>query len=68
MRQASKNILYTVANSNAMNGLGEDATISYRMPIWMEAMIIIESSVAGAIVLSGGLLIYLVYKKKKTLS
>jgi beta-glucosidase len=65
MRQASKNILYTVVNSNAMNGLGADATIKYLMPRWTEAMIIIECSIAVAIAGSGAGLIYRVYKKKK---
>ena len=65
MRQASKNILYTVANSNAMNGLGEDATIHYLLPRWTVTMIIVESSIAAAIVISGGLLIYFAKKKQK---
>lgn len=64
MRQASKNILYTVANSNAMNGLGADATISYLMPRWTVAMIVIESSITGVIAISGALLIYRAHKKK----
>lgn len=62
MRQASKNILYTVANSNAMNGLGEDATISYLMPRWQVAMIVAESSITFLIITSGA---YLVYRAKK---
>ncbi|MGI6392102.1 MAG: glycoside hydrolase family 3 C-terminal domain-containing protein [Candidatus Izemoplasmatales bacterium] len=64
MRQASKNILFTVVNSNAMNGLGANATIRYILPRWKVAMIIIESSIAGLIIISGAILITSVYKKK----
>ena len=32
LRQATKNILYTVANSNAMNGMGEGIIYAYAMP------------------------------------
>ncbi|MDD3958417.1 MAG: glycoside hydrolase family 3 N-terminal domain-containing protein, partial [Candidatus Izemoplasmatales bacterium] len=66
MRQASKNILYTVANSNAMNGLGADATIHYLLPRWTVTMIIVESSITGAILVSGTLLIIRARKKKQT--
>lgn len=34
IRNAVKNILYTVANSNAMNGYGEGITYRYAMPYW----------------------------------
>ncbi|MDD3122956.1 MAG: glycoside hydrolase family 3 N-terminal domain-containing protein [Candidatus Izemoplasmatales bacterium] len=64
MRQASKNILYTVANSNAMSGLGEGAVIRYLMPRWTVAMIIIESSITGLIIVSGVFVIYRMHKKK----
>jgi len=64
MRQASKNILYTVANSNAMNGLGANATIHYLLPRWTVTMIIVESSITGAILVSGTLLIIRARKKK----
>jgi beta-glucosidase len=66
MRQASKNILYTVANSNAMNGLGANATIHYLLPRWTVTMIIVESSITGAILVSGTLLIIRARKKKPT--
>lgn len=35
MRRAAKNILYTVANSCAMNGLGAGVTYAYLAPLWM---------------------------------
>lgn len=35
LRQATKNILYTVANSNAMNGYGDGVVWGYAMPQWV---------------------------------
>lgn len=35
LRNATKNILYTVANSNAMNGMGNGIRYGYAMPYWM---------------------------------
>ncbi len=40
MRQATKNILYTVAASNAMNGIGEGVVYRYAMPMWMLLLIL----------------------------
>lgn len=34
IRKATHNILYTVANSNAMNGFAPGATVSYTPPMW----------------------------------
>ncbi|NDK32602.1 glycoside hydrolase family 3 N-terminal domain-containing protein [Nesterenkonia haasae] len=34
IRNATHNVLYTVANSNAMNGLGPDAEVSYTPAAW----------------------------------
>ena len=39
IRTSAKNILFTVANSNAMNGLGEGVGIVYGMPYWQIALI-----------------------------
>ena len=35
LRRATKNILYTVASSNAMNGVAAGVTHNYAMPYWM---------------------------------
>ena len=35
IRNATHNILFTVANSNAMNGLAPGATVSYTPPTWV---------------------------------
>ena len=34
MRRATRNILYTVSRSNAMNGFGADTVWAYKLPIW----------------------------------
>ena len=38
IRKATKNVLYTVANSNAMNGMGEGVVWSYRDPWWQTTL------------------------------
>jgi beta-glucosidase len=38
-RKATKNILYTVANSNAMNGMGENVKWGYSLPGWVRMLI-----------------------------
>ncbi len=38
LRRATKNILYTVANSNAMNGMGEGVIWAYRAPWWVTVL------------------------------
>lgn len=50
IRQATHNILFTVANSNAMNGLAPGATVSYTPPTWVYIQI-------GATVLVGLLVV-----------
>lgn len=55
IRQSTHNILYTVANSNAMNGLAPGATAAYTPPAWVVWQIVISSIVGlallGAIVM-----------------
>lgn len=48
MREASKRILYTVANSNAMNGLGTDVQIIEHRTWWQDAFIALDI-VAGVL-------------------
>lgn len=38
IRKATKNILYTVANSNSMNGVGEGVVWGYGAPVWFICM------------------------------
>ena len=47
IRQAAKNILYTVANSNAMNNIADDTVIYYTMPVWEIVMIAGVSAVCA---------------------
>lgn len=49
LRQATKNILYTVANSNAMNGMGEGVVWVATMAKWKVALICVN---VGFVVLS----------------
>lgn len=42
IRRAAKNILYTVVNSNAMNGMGEGIVYGYAMPYWKMALIALD--------------------------
>ena len=55
IRDATHNILFTVANSNAMDGLAPGATVEYTPPAWVVWQIVITSVVglliAAAIVM-----------------
>lgn len=42
IRRATKNILYTVAGSNAMNGMGEGVVYKYVMPLWTVLLIVLD--------------------------
>ncbi|PKQ25911.1 MAG: beta-glucosidase [Actinobacteria bacterium HGW-Actinobacteria-4] len=50
IRQATHNILFTVANSNAMNGLAPGATVEYTPPAWVYWQIAITVAVGLALV------------------
>ena len=65
MRQAAKNILYTVANSNAMNGLGEAVKIYYDMAPWIIILIVIDSVIAGGLIGWCAVTIIIALKKSK---
>lgn len=49
LRRAAKNILDTVANSNAMNG----RVIGYRLPLWVTVMIAVDCLLAAGLALWG---------------
>jgi len=49
LRQATKNILYSVVNSNAMSM----QTNGYLMPIWMLVMIFADIAIIAALILWG---------------
>lgn len=42
IRRATHNMLYTVANSNAMNGYGEGVVYAYALPYWVIALICVD--------------------------
>ena len=56
IREATHNILFTVANSNAMNGLAPGATVEYTPPTWVYVQIG-ASILLGLLVVGGGLLV-----------
>lgn len=64
MRRAVKNILFTVANSCAMNGFGADIIWGYTVPWWVIWLLIAE----GVIFITDGTLwTFYVLKRKKNL-
>lgn len=66
LRNASKNILYTVANSNAMNGIGANTRVVPVMPAWQVWLIVIDV-VAGVLILGGAAAAFAFYMKKHVL-
>lgn len=64
LRQATKNILYTVANSSAMNMHGEGNIWGYTMPLW-EIWAIVICVLFGVATAAIGVLTFLPYKEKK---
>lgn len=64
MRKATKNILYTVANSNAMNGLGAGIQVKYKMPYWKVGLITFDMVLLGANIAWGYFTIRHAYKDK----
>ena len=63
VRRAAKNILYTVAGSNAMNGHGAGIKWGYIMPVW-EICVIIACILFGAGTAVIGVFTFLPYKPK----
>jgi beta-glucosidase len=59
IRRATHNILYTIANSNAMNS----EVTGYRMALWRVILILVDSLVALALVVWGFLVIFFAVKK-----
>ena len=47
LRRASKNLLYTIVNSNAMNGYGEGVVFGNALPMWV--MLVIAVDIAAAV-------------------
>lgn len=49
LRKATKNILYTLANSSAINGYGEGVKYVSVQPVWVTALIIIDVAIVVAL-------------------
>jgi len=64
MRRAVKNILFTVANSCAMNGFGADIVWGYTVPWWVIWLIIAEGII---LITDGTLWTFYILKRKKNL-
>lgn len=64
LRKCSKNILYTVANSNAMN----DEIIGYMPPIWVIILIVVDSVALVGFAVWGFFAVRGALKKKKASS
>ena len=58
LRKATKNILYTVAGSNAMNGLGEGVEYRYTPAYWRIWLIVSDCIVAVGLAVWGVFVIY----------
>ena len=66
IRRAAKNILYTVANSCAMNGYGADVVWGYTTPVWVVWIIVADCIIfAAAAALSAVTVVKIVKKHKK---
>ena len=57
IRRATKNVLYTVANSNAMNGMGDGVVWAYRDPWWV-------TTLYGVCAAMGVITVLTLFKKK----
>lgn len=64
IRTATHNILFTVANSNAMNGLAPGATVEYTPPAWVVWQIII-TSVLGLLIIAAIVMVVLRVRKHR---
>ncbi len=53
MRNAVRNILYTVSRSNAMNGFGADVVWVYKLPVWQIVLICVDVAVAAGLAVWG---------------
>ncbi len=64
LRRATANILYTVANSNAMNGIGEGVEYFYAPPAWHAYVYVADAVIGVSVVLWGTFVIVKALKIK----
>ena len=62
LQESAKHILYTVANSNAMNGMGEEAEVETHMATWKKVLIGADIAIAVLLILWG---IFAILKNRK---
>ena len=62
MRQAVKNVAYTLVNSNTVNGKSATTTVTYDMSPWKKIVYIIDGVLVAVIIV---LLILFLRKRKK---
>ncbi|MCF0228258.1 MAG: glycoside hydrolase family 3 protein [Parasporobacterium sp.] len=65
IRQAVHNILYVIANSNAMNGYGSDVSVSYGLAPWQQVNIYIDIVILLLLALWGFIVIRKSRKEEK---
>ncbi|WP_169165072.1 glycoside hydrolase family 3 C-terminal domain-containing protein [Cellulomonas taurus] len=65
IRTATHNILFTVANSNAMNGLAPGATVDYTPPTWVYIQIV-ATVVVGLLVVAGVVMVIRRVRRNRT--
>ncbi len=62
IRESAKNILYSIANSSAMNGHGDGNVWAMVAPAWVTYMFLIE---AGIVLVVAGIGAFLIIRKRK---
>lgn len=65
LRRASKNLLYTIANSNAMNGYGEGVVFGNALPAWVMLVIAVDIVAAVGLAVWGVFAVRASLKKMK---
>ena len=65
IREAAHNILYVLANSNVMNGIGDGVTLRMGLSVWQQANVWIGVGIEVLLLAWGALVIVRMYKKEK---
>lgn len=65
MQEAVKHVLYTVVNSNAMNGIGEGVIYKTSMAIWRIVLIVVDVALVAGVIAWGVPVTYKAIKKAK---
>ena len=65
LRESAHRILYTVANSHAMNGISSSARVETITPWWKTALMVVDCAMAALLLLSVIMLVRKIVKKKK---